>query len=206
MRRCQEVTAEEIRSLVAPLVEAEGLELYDVEDAGGVLRVLVDRPGGIDLDAVAAATRLVSDAIDEADALEGPTTLEVSSPGLERPLRTPAHFARALGTRINVKTVPASVGERRFEGTLVEADEESITVEADSGVRALGYGEIERARTVFEWGGQPRPGGPRPARPKKAAGSGAGSGGAPDQATATKHASATRPPGGAQTQEGRAGS
>ena len=201
------MTAEEIRALVAPLVEAEGLELYDVEDAGGVLRVLVDRPGGIDLAAVAAATRLVSDAIDEVDALEGPTTLEVSSPGLERPLRTPAHFTRALGTRINVKTVPASDGERRFEGTLVDADEEGITVEADSGVRALGYAEIERARTVFEWGGQPRPGGPKPGRSKKAAGARTGSGGAaPGPATAKKQASATRPPGDAQTQEGRAGS
>ncbi len=196
------MTAEEIRSLVAPLVEAEGLELYDVEDAGGVLRVLVDRPGGIDLDAVAAATRLVSDAIDEADALAGPTTLEVSSPGLERPLRTPEHFARAIGAQIHVKTVSASVGERRFEGTLVDTDDESITVEADSGVRALGYGEIERARTVFEWGGQPRPGGP-----KKATGSKAGSGSAiHHQAAPKKQASASRPSGDAQTQEGRAGS
>ncbi len=191
------MTAEEIRSLVAPLVEAEGLELYDVEDAGGVLRVLVDRAGGIDLDAVAAATRLVSDAIDEVDALAGPTTLEVSSPGLERPLRTPAHFARALGARINVKTVPGSEGERRFEGTLVEADDDSITVEGDGGVRALGYEEIERARTVFEWGGQPRPGGS-----KKPSGKKAGT----DRTAPTKQASASRSSGDAQTQEGRAGS
>ena len=186
--------ADGIRALVVPLVEAEGLELYDVEETGGVLRVLVDRPGGIDLDAVAHVTRLVSDAIDEAAALEGPTTLEVSSPGLERPLRTAAHYARAVGTRINVKTVPGSEGERRFEGTLVEADDESITVEADVGVRALGYGEIERARTVFEWGGQPRPGGPK-----------AGSAKAGSKAT-TKKAAAKRPEGDAQTQRGRAGS
>lgn len=191
------MTAEEIRSLVAPLVEAAGLELYDVEDTGGVLRVLVDRPGGIDLDAVAAATRIVSDALDEADALEGPTTLEVSSPGLERPLRTPAHFTRALGARINVKTVPGSEGERRFEGTLVEADDDSITVEGDGGVRALGYAEIERARTVFEWGGQPRPGGS-----KKPSGKKAGT----DRTAPTKQASASRSSGDAQTQEGRAGS
>lgn len=188
------MTAEQIRALVAPLVEGEGYELYDVEDAGGVLRVLVDRPGGIDLDAVAAATRIVSDAIDAADALEGPTTLEVSSPGLERPLRTPAHFSRAVGTRINVKTLPGSDGERRFEGTLVEVDDESITVESDAGVRALGYDEIERARTVFEWGGQPRPGGPKKAAGKSKRGS------------EKQQASATPPSGGAQTQEGRAGS
>lgn len=177
------MTGEEIRALVAPLLEAEGFELYDVEDAGAVLRVLVDRPGGIDLDAVAAATRIVSDQIDEADALAGPTTLEVSSPGLERPLRTPAHFARAIGSRVNVKTVPGTDGERRFEGTLVEADDEAFTVEGDRGVRALGYDEVERVRTVFEWGGQPRPGGPKAAK-----------------------ASAKRSKGAAQTQRGKASS
>jgi ribosome maturation factor RimP len=165
------VTSEQVRALVAPLVEAAGLELYDVEETGAVLRVLVDRPGGIDLDAVAMATRLVSDALDEADALEGPTTLEVSSPGLERPLRTPAHFAGALGTKISVKTAPGTPGERRFDGILVAADEESITVEGDGGVRAVSYDEVERARTVFEWGGQPRPGGSKASakRPKGAA-------------------------------------
>ncbi len=182
------MNAEEICALVAPLLEAEGFELYDVEETGGVLRVLVDRPGGIDLDAVAAATRLVSDAIDEVDALSGPTTLEVSSPGLERPLRTPAHYARALGSKINVKTLPGVAGERRFEATLVEADEESFTVEGADGVRALGYHEVERTRTVFEWGGQPRPGGPK-----------AGS-------KSTTKASAKRSKGAAQTQRGKASS
>jgi ribosome maturation factor RimP len=165
------VTSEQFRALVAPLLEAAGFELYDVEETGAVLRVLVDRPGGIDLDAVAAATRLVADALDEADALEGPTTLEVSSPGLERPLRTPAHFAAAVGRKISVKTTPGTPGERRFDGILVEADEDSITVEGDGEVRVVGLDEVERARTVFEWGGQPRPGGPKASakRPKGAA-------------------------------------
>jgi ribosome maturation factor RimP len=163
------VTGDEIGALVAPALEAQGFELYDVEDAGGVLRVLVDRPGGIDLDGVAVATRCVSDLIDDADALAGPTTLEVSSPGLERPLRTPAHFARSIGDKVRVKALAGTEGERRFEGVLVEADDDSFTVEEDGGtLRALGYHEVERARTVFEWGGQPRPGGPKaPKAPAK---------------------------------------
>lgn len=181
------MTGQEIRALVGPLLEAQGFELYDVEETGGVLRVLVDRPGGIDLDAVAAATRLVSDALDAADALSGPTTLEVSSPGLERPLRTPAHYARAVGATINVKTVPGTEGDRRFEGTLAEADDDSFTVEGDGFVRALGYHEVERARTVFAWGGEPRPGGSKaPVKGQKA--------------------SAKRPQGAAQTQRGKASS
>lgn len=163
------MTSETIDALVAPRLDAAGFSLYDVEETGGVLRVLVDRPGGIDLDGVAVATRIVSDAIDEADALSGPTTLEVSSPGLERPLRTPAHYAAAIGTRVSVKTVPGTGGERRFEGTLLEADDDSFTVEGAGGdVRALGYHEVERTRTVFEWGGQPRPGGPKAAKAAKA--------------------------------------
>ena len=165
------MTSEQVRALVAPLLEGAGFELYDVEETGAVLRVLVDRPGGIDLDAVAAATRLVSDALDEADALEGPTTLEVSSPGLERPLRTATHFQRALGSKISVKTTAGTAGERRFDGILVEADDDGITVEGDGGVRSVGYDEVERARTVFEWEGQPRPWGPKASamRPKGAA-------------------------------------
>lgn len=172
------MTGDELRALLAPLVEARGFELYDVEDAGAVLRVLVDRPGGIDLDAVAVATRIVSDALDEADVLTGPTTLEVSSPGLERPLRTPAHHLAALGSEVDVKTVAGTGGERRFRGTLVEADEESFTVEGTGGVRSFAYDEVERARTVFEWGGRPRPGGDKA------------------KASATRHRGAARTKGG----------
>ena len=179
------MTIDQIRALVAPLLAADGFEVYDVEDAGAVLRVLVDRPGGIDLEGVAVATRVVSDALDEADALAGPTTLEVSSPGLERPLRTPAHFAGAVGSRVSVKTLPGTEGGRRFDGVLVEADEEGFTVEGDGGVRALAFDEVERVRTVFEWGGQPRPGGPRAGKTK---------------------APASRPPRAATTQKGTASS
>ena len=90
----------------SPSSAALGLELYDVEISGTgrarVLRVLVDREGGIDLEAIAAATEAVSPLLDQPPldaALAGPYTLEVSSPGLERPLRTPAHFAGAPAAR-----------------------------------------------------------------------------------------------------------
>ena len=190
------MTGEEIGDLVAPRLEAEGFGLYDVEETGPVLRVLVDRPGGIDIDEVAVATRIVSNAIDDVDALAGPATLEVSSPGLERPLRTPAHYAGAVGSRVSVKTVPGTEGARRFEGTLVEADDESFTVESGDQagpgtVRAFSYHEVERTRTVFEWGGQPRPGGPKAARKR---------------ASRDTKASARRQREGAQNQRGKASS
>src|SRR5436190_14857115 len=95
---------------VAPVIGALGLDLYDIEITGAgrarIVRVLIDRPGGIDLEAIAAAAEAISPVLDSPSVdsmLSGPYALEVSSPGLERPLRTPAHFARAAGETISVK-------------------------------------------------------------------------------------------------------
>lgn len=151
--------AERVARIVAPAVESLGLDLYDVEHAGRNLRVLVDRPGGVDLDTICAATRAVSLALDEADPIEGRYTLEVSSPGVERPLRRPEHFARAVGSEVKVKTRPGTEGERRVVGTLVAADADAIRVRTAEGEeRTIRHDEIERARTTFTWGPAPRPG------------------------------------------------
>lgn len=147
-------TADEIRRLVAPVVEDMGLELDHVEFAGGLLRITVDRVGGVDVEALARASESVSRVLDDEDPVPGRYTLELTSPGLERPLRTPAHYRRYIGTKVNVKTRPEVEGERRIEGVLEEADDEGFTVAG----RRLSYDEVERAKTVFEWGGQPKPG------------------------------------------------
>ena len=105
--------AERVADAVAPLVADLGLVLHDVEHAGTSIRVFVDRDGGVDLAALTAATRAVSHKLDELDPIGGHYTLEVSSPGLERPLRTPAHFSRAIGSEVSVKTVAGTDGERR---------------------------------------------------------------------------------------------
>ncbi len=138
---------ERVRQVVEPSLAAEGFELVDVEHQGAVLRITVDHPQGIDLDGVTTATRLVSDLLDRTDLLGDRTTLEVSSPGLERTLRTPAHFRRFIGTEVTVKTRPGTEGERRVAGVLDAADDESVTVAG----RRLAYSDIERARTVFVW-------------------------------------------------------
>ena len=106
-------TTDQVRAAVTPVLEESGLELYDVELGGAVVRVLVDRPGGVDLDTLDAATRAVSRALDVADPMPGRYTLEVSSPGLERRLRTPRHFQAAVGSRVKVKTVAGTEGDRR---------------------------------------------------------------------------------------------
>ena len=114
------------------------------------------------MDAITPLTRAISRALDEHDPIDGRFTLEVSSPGLERTLRTPEHFRGAVGTVVSVKTTAAAGGDRRFRGLLREADDDGIVVIPDVAPdqpRQLAYPEIERARTVFDWGPTPKPGG-----------------------------------------------
>ena len=105
-----------------PVVTAADLELVDVELRSGVLLVTVDRPGGVDLQALTDANRVVSQLLDELDPIPGKYSLEVSSPGVERTLRTPEHFAKAVGETVSVKTRPQVPGERRLRGRLAAAD------------------------------------------------------------------------------------
>ena len=152
-------TTDTVRALVVPLLDSRGVDLYDLELTGGTLRLLVDREGGVDLDALGEISTTISGALDASDPIPGGYTLEVSSPGLERPLRTPQHFAAVVGTRVSVKTRPGVEGDRRLEGELLAADDRGFVVAAEAGDRSLAYAVVERARTVFEWGGAPKPGG-----------------------------------------------
>ncbi len=159
-------TVERVRALVVPVLEGADLELYDLELSGGSLRVLVDRPGGVDIDAIGRASRAISNLLDEEDPISGPFTLEVSSPGLERPLRTAAHFAAAVGEVVNLKLKPGAGAERRLKGTVSAVDGDTITVVAagaEADPHRIALADISRARTVFEWGPAPKPG--RPATP-----------------------------------------
>ncbi|MCY3849807.1 MAG: ribosome maturation factor RimP [Acidimicrobiaceae bacterium] len=152
-----------VRELVIPIVEAESVDLYDVEHNGGVLRVLVDVEGGIGIDDIKRISRAVSRRLDEADPMPGRYTLEVSSPGLERSLRTADHFRCAVGEDVKIKTVPTLDGARRLNGTLLSADDGGFDLQTDEGQRRLLYEEVSKARTVFVWGPAPKPGGGRPA-------------------------------------------
>ncbi len=153
---------ERVRSVVEQPLSEQGFEVVDIERHGSVLRVTVDlladpddamqRPGGIDMDGVTQATRLISDLLDRHDLVGERMTLEVSSPGIERPLRTPEHFRRFVGSEVAVKLRPGADGERRLAGVLESADSEGVVV----GGRRLAYPDIDKARTVFVWpaGGQ----------------------------------------------------
>lgn len=162
-------TAERIRLLVAPLIEETPAELYDITYVSGVLQITVDQPGGVDMGVIGRLTRAISRLLDETDPIASAFTLEVSSPGLERPLRTAQHFSKTVGETISVKTHPGVEGERRFQAVVVGADAESVTLESVDGPvgepRRLLLGDIERARTTFEWGPAPKPGGSKAGRP-----------------------------------------
>lgn len=160
---------ETVTEAVAPVLGTLGVELVDVEHHGAVVRVVVDEGGGIGLDRVAEVTQAVSRALDDRDPLPGRYTLEVSSPGLERPLRTPAHFAQAVGRKVTLKTKPTFGGERRLTGLLVAATAERLLVGVDGQDDIeVPLADVERARTVFEWGPAPKPGkGSRPGAAKR---------------------------------------
>lgn len=149
-------TTDDVERLVAPAVTEAGLELVDVEltPAPRVLRVRVDAPGGVDLDLLGGLTRTISRLLDEADAVPGGRyDLEVSSPGVERPLRRREHFAAAVGSPVRIRTRPGADGPRRAEGVLTAADEEGVVVAGEAGEapRRIRYEEVERAHTVFDW-------------------------------------------------------
>lgn len=144
----------EVEAMVRPVVEAAGLELIEAtfvrEQGRRILRVTVDREGGVDLDAIGDVSERVSRRLDLEGFNPGPYSLEVSSPGVERPLREPTHYSRAVGERVKLK-LRGPEGSRSLEGTVVEATPEAVRVSTDTGELSVAYDEIASARTVHDW-------------------------------------------------------
>lgn len=145
-------------ALIRPVVERAGLELVEVafghEHGRKVLRVTVDRDGGVDLDTIATLSEQVSRRLDVEGFDPGGYALEVSSPGIERPLRTPAQFARAVGEQVAVRTRSPIDGDRNLRGELVAADDEAIVIAASGGEQRVPLDEVRSARTVADWGAE----------------------------------------------------
>jgi ribosome maturation factor RimP len=174
-----EAVVARVTAMVAPLVADLKLDLYDLEYRGGVLRITVDTPvgsaGGVTLDDIALLTRMIGRDFDHDDPMPGHYTLEVTSPGLERTLRTPTHFQREIGKLVNLRLRDVAAGDRRVQGVLVGATDDSAIIRLDElspdgelVERAVPYAQIDRAKTVFVWGPAPKPG----KGPAKQAGSG----------------------------------
>ena len=152
-----------VTAMVSPILDDLGLELYDMEFSGGVLKVTIDTPAGqeagVDIDQISRVNRLLGRELDHNDVVPGRYTLEVSSPGLERNLRTPHHFQREVGKDVSIRLVAEHEGQRRFAGALVAATDATATVRVADTAQSveIPLSLIEKAKTVFVWESQPKP-------------------------------------------------
>lgn len=144
---------DQIHDLVEPVLQAEGMELIDIEYRreahGWVLRLFIDQEGGITVDDCARVSQVVGDLLDVADIIPNPYHLEVSSPGLDRPLRKPEHFQKYIGKIVDVRTTSPILNRRKFKCALVSADPELITLNCDGQLYEISLSLIDRARLCY---------------------------------------------------------
>jgi ribosome maturation factor RimP len=141
---------DQLIQLLQPVVERLGYELWELEYAGrGVLRLYIDTRDSavpITLEDCERVSRQVSQVLDEADPITGEYTLEVSSPGLDRVLRTRAHFARFAGEQVRIEMQVAVNGRKRFSGRLQQVGKDDLTLEMEGGTVSLPIDGIHKAR------------------------------------------------------------
>ena len=144
--------------MAAPLARGEGLEIVDIElkseggRGGRVLRLYLDKEGGPSVDELSRVSHGLSDLLDEhEDIVEGAYTLEVSSPGINRPLRRPEHFARFIGKNIRVRTREMINGRRAFLGELLEVSAQTIAVKQDGARWDIPFSQIEKSNYEHDW-------------------------------------------------------
>lgn len=141
-----------LAELVRPVVEGLGYELWDLEYAAGrghgLLRVYVDAAAGITLEDCERVSRAVSEVLDAADPVPGHYTLEVSSPGLERTLRTAGQFARFVGESVYVELNEPLDGRRRYKGWLRAAGADTVEIEVDGRRQVLPIAGIRKAHVA----------------------------------------------------------
>lgn len=145
------LTVPHIEELLLPGAEALGYELVAVELSGGdvsIVRIYIDTPNGVGIDDCAKASRQFSAILDVEDPISNKYTLEVSSPGMDRPLAKPLHFKAVVGQDVKIKMTTLVNGRRRFSGELIEATDDFAVVEVDGEQSELQYDEMDRARLV----------------------------------------------------------
>ena len=143
---------ERLIALIEPLLGQLGYELVELEHSSGrgsaVVRLFIDGPEGVGLADCERVSREVSALLDVEDPIPTAYTLEVSSPGFDRVLRTRAHFERFVGERVHVELASPREGRRRYTGTLRAVDERGITLEVDGQSVVVAFAEIGKARLV----------------------------------------------------------
>jgi ribosome maturation factor RimP len=154
--------ADRLWGILEPWLDAEGVELDDLDvlgrGAGRVVRVTVDSDGGLDLDRISDISRGLSRILDDDELIAGSFTLEVTSPGLERSLRRPAHYRKAVGREVVVKTSEPIEGAKSHRGILEGVEDDRVLVSVDGSSRFIPFNAVAQARTVFRWEKAPKPG------------------------------------------------
>lgn len=151
----KEIYEQKAEALVSPIVEKYGFELVDVEyvKEGGsfYLRAYIDKPGGITVDDCEIVSREFSDKLDEADFIEEAYIMEVSSPGLGRPLKKEKDFKRSIGKEVEIRTYRPIDREKEFYGVLKAYDENSVTIDCEEEERTFQKAEIALIRLAFDF-------------------------------------------------------
>lgn len=140
------------REVVEPVIEGLGYEVVDVqyvkEGAHWILRITIDHPDGIGLDDCSQVSTAIDAPLDEADPIPGPYSLEVSSPGLDRPLYKPEHFERFAGSEVNVRTYAPIDGRKNWRGILVGLQSNELVLMVDGTEVRLPFDKVSRTRLV----------------------------------------------------------
>ena len=152
-----DATVARIWELAAPLAETQGLEIIDIElrressRSSRVLRLYLDKEGGPNMDNLSEVSRELSALLDIHDVVEGAYTLEVSSPGINRPLKRPEHFRQFVGKRIRVRTRDLVQGRRAFLGPLLDVMGDKIAVNQDGARIEIPFAVIEKSNYEHDW-------------------------------------------------------
>ena len=152
-----DATLTRVWELAAPLAEGEGLEIVDIEfryegsRGGRVLRLYLDKSGGPNVDDLSRVSRQLGELLDAQDAIDGAYTLEVSSPGINRPLKKPAHFTRFIGKRIRIRTRDMIDGRRSFLGILGEVVEDGVILAQEDKRYRIPFSVIEKSNYEHDW-------------------------------------------------------
>lgn len=150
-------TLTRVWQLAGPLVEGEGMEIVDIDfrhegsRGGRVLRLYLDKEGGPKMDDLSRVSRQLSELLDAEDTIDGAYTLEVSSPGINRPLKKPAHFARFVGKRIRVRTRDLIDGRRSFLGILGQVVEDTVILSQEGKRYQIPISMIEKSNYEHDW-------------------------------------------------------
>jgi ribosome maturation factor RimP len=152
-----DATIRRVWELAAPLAQGEGMEIVDIEfrpegtRGGRVLRLYMDKEGGPSVDDLSRVSRRLSDLLDSEDAIAGAYTLEVSSPGINRPLKRPEHFARFVGKRIRVRTRDMIEGRRSFVGILDQVLGDSVILTQEGKQYQIPFSMIDKSNYEHDW-------------------------------------------------------